>query len=359
MLEAPILESEVARLRSLQDLHILDSPAEGRFDRITRLARRIFDVPISAVSLIDSERQWFKSIDGLCVRETPRDISFCGHAIHAEQVFVVENALEDERFADNPLVTGEPHIRFYAGHPLSGPSGMIVGTLCIIDREPRRLTDNDSLILHDLAALVENELNLKRMSLAQGELMRRLETAQRQAMIDPLTQFWNRAGLTRILESEVNRAERQRSSLSVVMADIDHFKSINDTHGHACGDEVLREVARRMRTVLRASDACGRVGGEEFVVVHPSCEEEVAARIAERIRIVVAGDRFDVSGTGDSALGVTISLGVACSEPGTPIRPEKLLEAADQALYAAKKAGRNRVERAPATARLTVEGSGS
>ena len=125
---------EAFRLRTLTSLSILDTPAEERFDRLTRLAQRLFNVPIALVSLIDSNRQWFKSCQGLDVRETPRDVSFCAHAILGNDLLVVPDAAADARFADNPLVTGEPFIRFYAGCPLKAPNGSLLGTLCVIDR---------------------------------------------------------------------------------------------------------------------------------------------------------------------------------------------------------------------------------
>jgi len=151
---------ENQRLSALEASGLLDTPPEERFDRITHLAAQLFDVPIALVSLIDKERQWFKSCYGLGVRETARDISFCGHAILGPDTFVVENALEDERFADNPLVTDDPDIRFYAGAPLTDRSGMRLGTLCLIDRKPRPFSEQDRENLRNLADMVEREIQL-------------------------------------------------------------------------------------------------------------------------------------------------------------------------------------------------------
>lgn len=156
---APSLPSdENERLAALHSLALLDTPAEERFDRITRIAQRLFDVPIALVSLVDRSRQWFKSAQGLAASETPRDISFCGHAIHASEVFVVENTLSDPRFADNPLVAGPPDIRFYAGAPLSTTGGFRIGTLCIIDSKARTFSAADRAALRDLASWAEGEL---------------------------------------------------------------------------------------------------------------------------------------------------------------------------------------------------------
>ena len=153
--------NEIERLAALRSLGLLDTPPEQRFNRITRTAARIFKVPIALVSLVDAERQWFKSRYGLHTSETPRSVSFCGHAILQESALVVEDALSDARFADNPLVTGVPRVRFYAGQPLNGPKGIKFGTLCLIDHEPREFSAHDLLTLADMAGWVERELNLE------------------------------------------------------------------------------------------------------------------------------------------------------------------------------------------------------
>jgi PAS domain S-box-containing protein len=159
MQSPPNPPNEQQRLAALRTLRILDTPPEERFDRITRTAQRLFDVPIALVSLVDENRQWFKSCYGLPVSETPRDVSFCGHAILSTELLVIENATQDARFADNPLVTGGPAIRFYAGCPLRGPGNVMLGTLCIISPAPRRFTAADRQTLRDLGAWAENELS--------------------------------------------------------------------------------------------------------------------------------------------------------------------------------------------------------
>ncbi|MFN3199910.1 MAG: sensor histidine kinase [Bradymonadia bacterium] len=157
---APPHPEEVKRLVTLQKLRLLDSAAEEAFDRITRLAAYICEVPISLVSLVDVDRQWFKSRVGLDAEETHRDLAFCAHAILQDETFIVANALEDERFQQNPLVTEAPDIRFYAGVPLVHDE-MPVGTLCVIDRVPRHLTDAQLQALQDLGAQVEYLLDLR------------------------------------------------------------------------------------------------------------------------------------------------------------------------------------------------------
>jgi GAF domain-containing protein len=158
MQSAPVSPRERQRLAALRALDVLDSPMEERYDRITRAVARIFDVPIALVSLVDADRQWFKSCLGLDDRQTPRGVSFCAHAILDTDVMQVPDTRSDERFRDNPLVVGDPHIRFYAGAPVHAPSGEPLGTLCIIDREPRHLDDDELELLADLAGWVEAEI---------------------------------------------------------------------------------------------------------------------------------------------------------------------------------------------------------
>ncbi len=160
MIEPAFAANEIQRVAALHNLHILDTPPEERFERVTRTAARLFKVPIALISLVDTNRQWFKSCQGLNASETPRNISFCGHAILEDKPLIIPDAKLDLRFADNPLVTGEPCIRFYAGRPLATRDGSKIGTLCIISPEPRQMSEVDLQSLNDLAAWAENELNL-------------------------------------------------------------------------------------------------------------------------------------------------------------------------------------------------------
>lgn len=164
MRAAPLPPDEPERLAALHALGILDTPAEERFDRVTRVAAATFDVPIALISLLDTDRQWFRACVGLDVEGTGRDVSFCGYTILQTDALVISDALQDERFSDNPLVTGPPHIRFYAGHPVRAESGQPLGTLCIIDRRPRSLTSEQLATLADLARWAERELHLTNLA---------------------------------------------------------------------------------------------------------------------------------------------------------------------------------------------------
>lgn len=250
MIAPPVPSNEVARLRSLHALSVLDSEAEDRFDRLTRIANRLFDVPIALVSLVDENRQWFKSCVGLDVLETARDISFCGHAILGDEVMVIEDATTDFRFQDNPLVTGVPYIRFYAGCPLDVGEGLHVGTLCLIDTKPRRFSTSDRKLLADLAAMAQQEL--RALALANT---------------DELTQLTNRRGFFSLGKKVMAFCNRLQKPVSLVFFDLDGFKAINDRFGHAEGDAALKAFAKLLLSSFRASDVVARLGGDEFAVL--------------------------------------------------------------------------------------------
>ncbi|GEM_PF-342437 len=175
MIIAPIPPNEIERLMSLRVLNILDTPSEERFDRITRLAAKYFNVPIAYVSLIDKDRQWFKSKQGFDICETPRDISFCSHAILREDALIIPDATKDERFKNNPVVTGPPELRFYAGQPLSGPGGFKIGSLCVLDLKPREFDAEKVKALKDFSLMVEHELNLVDALKIQSEFLKTKE----------------------------------------------------------------------------------------------------------------------------------------------------------------------------------------
>ncbi len=175
-MKPPIPNNEEARLEALRHYHILDTAPERSFDAITELAAFICQSPIALVSLVDSERQWFKSKVGLEASETPRDFSFCAHAIVQGSLLVVEDAMADARFADNPLVTGDPHIRFYAGAPLITPDGHGLGSLCVIDRTARQLSAGQASALNKLSSLVVTQLELRRVSRELAEAATNIKT---------------------------------------------------------------------------------------------------------------------------------------------------------------------------------------
>ena len=342
MMKAPQHPQEPQRLQALRDMQLLDTPLQKRFERITRMIQRTMNVPISVFNLIDEDRQHYKSVQGLNVTDAPLDPAFCTHAILEDDMLLVPDAKKDQRFHDNPFVTGELlDIGFYAGCPVRAANGLPIGTLCAIDTKPRDMSADQLDALRDLAAMLETELKLASLSRSQASLIEELSQANRLAMIDPLTRLWNRAGLHELLQREWAEALRAKKQVTLVICDIDHFKSINDTRGHAGGDDVLRGVAKKLLDTLRGEDIVGRWGGEEFLLVLTDCQQGKVDATLERIRAAIAAEPFDADGAPQP---VTMSFGVATvipSEGGECM--ESLIKRADAALYRAKRDGRNRV----------------
>ncbi|WP_416769697.1 diguanylate cyclase [Pseudomonas sp. RHF3.3-3] len=309
--------NETARVEKLRSLNILDTPPEERFDRLTRLAKRLFDVPIALVSLVDENRQWFKSCVGLTASETPRDISFCGHAILGDQVLMIPNAESDERFHDNPLVTGAPGIRFYAGCPLTVGEGNKLGTLCLIDTKPRTLNDEERSLLCDLAQMAEQEL-----------------VAVQMATMDELTLLSNRRGFEALASQGLGVCKRMGKPASLLFFDLNDFKQINDVYGHAEGDLALKNFADVLRIVFRESDVVGRLGGDEFVVLLTGSDHVQVEMIMARLRHTL-GERNSGQKRG---YDIRFSVGQIEYDPHRHDSIADLLEDADRAMYAHKQA---------------------
>ncbi|EIJ0968932.1 sensor domain-containing diguanylate cyclase [Vibrio vulnificus] len=305
-------DNEPQRIADLHSLHILDTAAEERFDRITRIARRLFDVPIALVSLVDEDRQWFKSCIGLNASETPRDISFCGHAILGTDTLIVEDASQDARFADNPLVTGEPHIRFYAGVPLMFEHSSCLGTLCIIDSKPRTLNEDERLDLIDLAKMAEREL-----------------AATHSAAIDDLTQISNRRGFMTLAKKSMAYCEVGGYPYSIAYLDLNGFKPINDQFGHQEGDLALKAFADTMKKSFRESDVFARLGGDEFVVFMSGASRSVAQVAIKRFSEAI--EQYNHAAN----LGYDLSFcaGIVAVDPNSNISLDDLLCQADSAMY--------------------------
>ncbi len=264
MLIAPIPNDEAQRLATLHAHAILDTPPDEAFDDIARLAAELCGTPVAMISLVDRERQWFKAKVGVDATETPRDISFCGHTICQDGLFTVEDAARDHRFHDNPLVLGEPHVRFYAAMPLRSPGGHALGALCIVDREPRAITEDQGRQLRMLARQACRLLNLHHL----------LSRSRKAATCDDLTGLSNRRGLLDQLEVMIREAgDCTEQRVAVAFLDLDRFKRINDTRGHEAGDAVLCATGRRMNDIIETitnthplEAACvARLGGDEFI----------------------------------------------------------------------------------------------
>lgn len=358
-MKAALPQNENARIEALHSYKILDTLPEQAYDDIVKLASQICDTPIALVSLVDQNRQWFKSKVGLNAAETHRDLSFCAHAILQRDLFVVPDATHDARFADNDLVTSGPKIRFYAGVPLVTPEGMPLGTLCTIDKVPRHLTDDQEEALEALSRQVVTQLELRRQYDLQSQILEELRNTQTKleeyreqlessnkvltalSVTDELTGVNNRRAFNDRLDKEIKRANRYNRPLSLLLLDVDKFKSYNDTFGHPAGDVVLREVAQLLFRKARDIDIVARYGGEEFAVILPDTDAEQATALAERLRVYIS----ELDGLKRQ---VTASFGVSTFIVDMRDSTD-LVSAADGALYQSKHDGRNRVTHADAT----------
>lgn len=336
---------ETARLSALARYRILDMPPDGAFDRITALVAQIFDAPIAIISLVDRDRIWSKSRHRLDAQQIDREPGLCASAILNNQPCLVSNARIDPRTLAHSLVAQEVGFQFYAAVPLHTHDGYNLGTLCCLDVKPRTFSDGQTRMLESLARIVMDQMELRLAARRVDELHQDLQQAHQalrhQDSHDAMTGIYNRSAITEQLARCLDQAQRAGQPVSVMGIDIDHFKRVNDAHGHPAGDQVLLAVATRIQAALRADDPLGRLGGEEFLCVLPRCSEAVARQIAERCRQAVASEPITLpEGT---AIDVSISIGIAVSDADESASVPELVRRADRAFYRSKRGGRNRV----------------
>ena len=296
--------NDPARLEALERYDVLDTPREEAFERIVNLMRLVLKTDVSIVSLIDSHRQWYKAGSGNDASEVPVSESFCRITIEGDSPLAVTDATQDARFRDNPHVTGEAHIRAYLGVPIRTPDGFNIGTLCAFSRTPQEFSSEQQAIVAELAKVAMNELELRQLATSDG-----------------LTGIMTRRAFREDGARMLSHARRHRSGVSAVTLDIDHFKQINDTYGHAAGDQVLKAVSKAVAGQLRQSDLFGRVGGEEFAIILPDTDIAGALEAAEKLRATIRGLKFPGS---HPPMGITASFGVAPFDPGERRSPEPL-----------------------------------
>lgn len=348
----PTRAHELTRQAVLDSYRLSDTGAEQAFDEIVRLVVRLWAAPASTLSLIDRDRQWFKAGIGVDCESTPRRLSICDYTIRVASPTVIEDVAKDPRFADLPVRIGGEPVRFYAGVPVRGWGGHAIGTLCAMDVRPRVPDAEELDSLQILARQTERLLELRWFGLEQRRLAderaRTLHQAEaahqylRQEMdqllesarLDPLTGLLNRAALRQLRGDPAALARLDAGPYCLVVLDIDHFKQINDAHGHLEGDRALHAVGQVVETSVRSDDVAVRFGGEEFLLILPDTSVDAAVDVAERIRAAVANLEL--------GFPLTVSAGVAAGNPALSV-PEAVFEAADRALYQAKEAGRDRV----------------
>ncbi|HSM83142.1 MAG TPA: sensor domain-containing diguanylate cyclase [Nodosilinea sp.] len=335
-----------ARLRALRRYRILDTPPDSAFDRITALVAQLLRVPVALATLVECDRIWFKSRFGLAAEQIECTPGLCGTAILYRQPYIIPDTTKDPRTANNPLVVGDFGARFYAAAPLCTHDGYNIGTLCVIDFTPRTITADEIKVLETLAQVIMDQIELwyaaRHIEELHQELKQAHETLKVQATHDSLTGLWNRGGTMTLFERTLETARQERRPLTVMAIDIDFFKAVNDTYGHGVGDQVLAEVARRLKAMFRATDTLGRIGGEEFLGLLYPCTADQAAQVAERCRQAVNATPVVVAGL-EPAIGVTISLGLLTAIPAGADSVEAMLKVADGALYTSKRGGRDRI----------------
>ena len=328
---APLPSDEASRQKALDALNVLDTLPESFSDAVATAAAAIANVAISAISLVDGDRQWFKSECGLGTSETSRDISFCAHAILGTEPFLIEDTLLDERFRENPLVTGAPFVRSYQGFPIV-VGGQAVGSLCVIDDRPRRLDPEQIEKLTRLATGTAAWLHERRsmtLSLSRAEAELRHVT-----LSDATTGLPNRLVFQDRLRHAARRCDEVGGTLAVLCVDLDRFRSVAESSGDSRAAEVLRVTARRLCDVVGPARTVSAIGGDQFLILDETSGdaaaiEGLAARIARAVADPVASDR--------GALALTASLGIA-RYPTDGIA-DRLVGMADAAMVTAKQAG--------------------
>lgn len=308
--EKPANEAE--RLAALMQLGILDTNPEERFDRITRIATRLFDVPIAVVSFVESERQWIKSAQGFDIQETPRSTSFCAHAILSNDFMLVEDLTKDSRFYDHPFVTGYPYFKFYLGCPLKVNS-YNVGVLCLLDNKPRNADEFDPNSVHALAQMVQIELENINL-----------------ATTDKLTGLSNRLGLLQVGNYLFRLCQRENKPFSLLFLDLDKFKRINDTYGYSEGNKILKIFADILLQNFRKHDVIARLESDKFCVF---CSNLNLVDVQVIIRKIHAALEEEVTN------GYSIGFSVGCAQyhPEEHKTLEDMLALAETRIAASKK----------------------
>ena len=308
-----IPEDDRARLQELHSFGVLDTTADPDFDDITELTRRVAGTEIGIISLVDQDRQWFKSCVGapLAQQETPRSISFCGHTILQRDPLIIPDAREDPRFADNPLVAGEPGIRFYAGFPLITPNGFALGSLCAISRQPRQLSPGQIDSLRRLASMTVNHLGHLRESALlnaseQSLNAERLKQSSLRQGFASLDQLLSREQLLQTVE--LIMAMEVGSPFALLRCRFRDYDRINATLGGAIAEEFINEGARRMLAAVPRGSTVARFSEAELVVLLPfDVEDADVQRAAERI----IGFTNQTYRSGAQSLSMGVAIGIA------------------------------------------------
>lgn len=326
--------NEPQRLLAVRSLSAISSSPTPELAALAELAKNAFAMPYAAVNIVDEDWLRIAGEAGMQLSECPRDLSFCTRVVFANDMVVVPDLEQDAELNAAPYVTGPPHFRFYAGAPLELENDLVIGAFCILDQKPRLFTEKEAANLRRFARVASALLRLQKANFVMGLAESSLRTA---AMTDPLTGFLNRAALDAIVDRALESALASGQTFGALYLDMDGFKSINDTLGHHIGDEVLREAANRIRSVIRSGDIVVRMGGDEFAVFVPNPPNtEALVSVSERL-LSAFRSPFTIEG---NTILARLSIGAALAPQGGRRRRE-LLRNVDGALYSAKAAGRD------------------
>jgi EAL domain-containing protein (putative c-di-GMP-specific phosphodiesterase class I)/GGDEF domain-containing protein len=297
----PVLEDEIARLEDLYAMKVVGTDAEERFDRFTRLAATMLEVPMAAISLVDSDRQWIKSGHGVPLREMPRDISFCGHAIAEPSMLVIPDAREDRRFIANPMVIDEPGIRFYAGAVIRGPHGKPVGTVCVLDLVPRQLAPKELSALDQIARMVEREMQLTQHV---DEIQQQVRSL---ALVDHATGLPNLASCMAELRRCIAQAGGKTPRVLLALLRVHRFDALDAALGGDAAGYLIGRLAERVREKLGENCHVASVREDNLGVVMPIADRRQALNLLDAaVRI---GDHpFQL---GDHLVRLTLSIGAS------------------------------------------------
>lgn len=309
-----VCSSDLTRNAILQSVLSLGAGLNDRFDRIVRLTKKVFDAPVVMVNLVSADAIHPQACVGIQGTVIPSKKTFCALAILEDDMLVSENTLLDQRFADFPLVTGTPHIRFYAGCPISIANGFKLGTLCLMDKVPRHFSGEERSLLKDLAAIIEHELDALQL-----------------ATTDRLSTLLNRRGFDAIAEKTLHMSKRHALPVCLLYFDLNDFKKINDSFGHAEGDQVLQSFAHALQNTFRSSDILCRMGGDEFIALLVDTDLAQANKTLERLRQTI-----EQKNQAESRYSIKFSVGMVAVDHNQQQTVADLLALADQAMYAHK-----------------------
>jgi len=340
MSREPLPADETALLVSLSATSLFGMPEDYVFDCVTNIGAQLFNAPVCSLALADGEKSCFNSCVEMDIREAFRNSALGGNAVADRESTVIEDTLQDERWLTDRLGRVAPQIRFFVRHPIRGLGGAALGTLYILDFKARAFPPEQQRLLHEFVFLIELSFFARGITTVQKALGAKLDLARHESLVDPLLRIWNRGAIKAIIDEQHKRALETLLPFSILMVDIDHFKKVNDHHGHIAGDAVLKAVTGVLLASMREDDELGRYGGEEFIAILPNTNAIDAEVLARRVKESVCDLKVQ---TLAGLIGCTVSIGVAEWAPTRPESLQALVHRADEALLSAKQCGRNRV----------------